>query len=1007
MKFLQHVAQHLYQRRMLGLSPDEQASLRVVFPSRRARIYFAQHLSAVAEKPLWLPAADSIGGLFERISGLREANRYAVVAELFGCYKQAFAERAKALYPNATNAFDETFEQFFYWGDLMLRDFDELDKYLVKADPLLKNLTNIRDLEDNELSFLSREQLMYLTNFWKNVKLEKDLPKKFCDFWDILKPTYDRLRAVLKAKGMGYAGMIYREAVEQMGDYDFGDEQYVFVGFSALTACEEKLFAELQKRGKAEFYWDYDCYYRDSEGQEAGRFVRKNFEKFRPADADDGSYDEVYGCFAQPKNISIVAVPTELMQAKTLPTLLKKLPNQNEICTPKTAVVLTNPNLLIPVLYSLGEAGNEAVNITMGYPLAQTSTYSLLEFVMRLQKRARGSATAPRFYHKDVLALLGHEYLHALLGSCAAKVCQKIVERNMVYLSPEQLAALLHECGAAGKRETLTTSLFAKHDDYKKFMALLKSLLEELAANYGSKADESANNAANENLDFALQHAAIAACVRSLNALGDSLAACGEVDISVSMACSFLLAALKGETIPFEGEPVSGLQVMGILETRLLDFDNIIVLSLNEDTFPSAGGVQSLLPYDLRRAYELPTIEESEALHAYYFYRLLQRAQNVALLYNSGGGEQSSGEMTRYLRQLLLESPHKGNIAESVVAFRFETSQQGKKTVEKVGEVRDKLAAFASGERKLSASSMKNFMSCPMMFYYASVQGLRENQEVDESPNALLLGNAFHGLMEELYGAFVGQIIEKQDIKKLLENEEHIALRATYYTAKMFTNLNSREEHEPDVFELNNVHENGELYLLNEVVKKYVEAMLRFDLEQAPFRLLGTEAEVEHSIEFCDALGNPATVQLCGIIDRVDEKDGAIKIIDYKTGSAGSKPTADSFDKLFSAKQSDQRQEIFQTMLYSLFVQKKGDYAGKKIAPMLYFLREFAKGDATCSGSIQIEKQEVSDAAPLLEEFEHRLQDLLQQIFDYSQPFTQAADEAHCQYCKFGEPCGK
>ncbi|MDR2814818.1 MAG: PD-(D/E)XK nuclease family protein [Prevotellaceae bacterium] len=957
--FLERVAQSLYVR-----YGEQISSLTLVFPSRRARLYFSEYLSPQLSRPLWQPKATAIAEIFSRLSGLSEANRYLLVAELYKSYQK-------------NRHTDESFERFYFWGEVMLNDFDALDKYLVQVDPLLRNLAALKNMDDS-LSFLSKAQRDAVQAFWQNFSPEKSgrLQEDFASLWSALLPAYNDFRQALRKKNVAYQGMMYREGAEILlkNGFDFGAERFAFIGFNALNECERTLLRYLRQEDRAEFFWDYDPYYVDDKRQEAGLFMRQNLADFPPVAPDEGG-----SLFAGEKDIQVIATTSDVLQAKLLPTLLGEA-CRGQPLDRRTAVVLADEGLLIPTLYALPPE-TETLNVTMGYPLAQTPIYSLVELLIRLHKNAREAEGLPlRFYHKDALALLQHQYIRMVAGGASRALCDKIIRQNRVYVTSEDFFP-----EESSRTRFSVSRLFVKLPTPDAFAALLGALLAAIAT----------AEAAEDSLDSKLRREYVACAYKSLNQLADALREC-DMQPELPVFLNILRSALKGIRIPFEGEPVAGLQVMGILETRTLDFENLVVLSLNDDIFPHGETVPSLIPYNLRRGFGLPTVEQHEAMYAYYFYRLLQRAKRVRLVYNSQGSDSRSGERSRYLRQLVMESPH--SVTERSVSYSVTHTPAQPIAVDKTGAVAAALAEFLDdGARAVSASSLNSYIACPLKFYFAQIARLREPEEVAEEVDGRMLGNIFHHTMQALYSPFLSKTISAADLAGLLHNRPQLVALAEAQTAKEFFN---------DEKEVAEIARNGKLFMVKETVAKYVEGMLRYDMRRAPFTVRGLEEKMEHKLRVNVGHAQRA-VNFKGYVDRIDVADGGFRIIDYKTGSSlnGKKLKFLSVDALFSEKEEARRPEILQTLLYSSIMREKEGAAA--VAPMLLFIRNICKSDF--DGSIKIKSgagyAAVDDATPLLPRFEELLRAALSAMFDVSQPFTQTDDAEACALCPYSEIC--
>ncbi|MDR0414568.1 MAG: PD-(D/E)XK nuclease family protein [Prevotellaceae bacterium] len=944
---------------------EQISALTLVFPSHRARLYFSEYLSQQLSRPLWQPGSTGMGDVFARISGLAEASRYRLVAEIYKSYTK-FRKT------------DESFEHFYPWGEVMLNDFDALDKYLVQVDPLLRNLAALKGI-DGSLSFLSEEQRAAVQTFWQNFSPGQNgrLQASFASLWSALLPTYNDFRQTLRKENLAYEGMIYREGAEILlkNGFDFGAEKFVFIGFNALNECEKVLMRRLQEEQRAEFFWDYDRYYIDDRHQEAGLFMRQNLSEFPPLDADEDD-----ASFSEKKDIQIIATTSDVLQAKLLPTLLSEVCGDRPLDR-RTAIVLADEGLLIPALYSL-PPDIEMLNVTMGYPLSQTPIYSLTELLISLHKNAREAENQPtKFYHKDVLALLQHQYVRMVAGKEARALCGKIVRQNRAYVTAEDLAT-----EADDRSRFPVQQLFAKFSTPDAFTSTLGQLMADVAAAESRE----------DSFDGKLRREYVACAYKALNRLMEALRESG-MELELSPFFNLLRSALKNIRIPFEGEPVAGLQLIGVLETRALDFEAVVALSLNDDIFPRGEAMPSLIPYNLRRGFGLPSVEHHEAMYAYYFYRLLQRARRVRLVYNSQGSDNRSGEMSRYLRQLIMESPH--NVPERSISYSVTRTPAKPVTVEKTGAVAAALAEYLNGgERAISASSLNSYIACPLKFYFSQIARLKEPEEVDEEIDGRTLGNIFHHAMQSIYAPRLGQRVLAEDIEAMLQNRQEITTLAEKETAR---------EVFSDEKEVAEILRNGKILMVKETVVKYIEGTLRYDMHRAPFTVAGLEKKVEHQLQIDGGQAGRA-VNFSGYIDRVDAiADGSVQIIDYKTGSSlnGKKTKFLSVESLFSEKDAERRPEILQTLLYSSIVLEKGEAAA--VLPVLLFVRNTCRGDF--DGSIKIKSgtsyAAVSDAAPLLPRFGELLRATLNSLFDVSQPFTQTSDAEACALCPYSEIC--
>ena len=646
--FLKQVATHLYEK-----YKDNIGSLTLVFPNRRGGVFFVNYLNSLVTKPLISPEIMTINELFSSLSTLHVPDRLSLIFRLYKVYR----ELTKTT---------ELFDDFYFWGEMLVHDFDQVDKYLVNSHDLFTNVTDLKEIDDR-FSSLHDEERERLGDFWKTLSNQDKTPnqQEFIRLWEDLNGVYEKFKETLYTEGLAYEGMLYRDVVNQNLKNDpslFANKIFAFIGFNALNRCEEELFDFLQNNRKAIFYWDYDNYYLEDHTQEAGYFLRKNILRYPHA----GYIPECEDLKSIPKTMKIVNIASQVGQAQVATAELIRQ-NSGELNFDETAIVLCDEELLLPVINAL--PGNiEKVNVTMGFPLKMTPVFSLISQLVDLQKNVRIAPDGPSFYNKDVMRVLSHQMVVDFEPYTSKTLIDSILENNVIYLPDKDL-----------KRTDFLDQLFASPQniiglsDY--FLGILKVVFLHWQKNAGDQEEEELKSAV-EDENGAIYREYLYQSYLAVNKLKDILVNDGikvfESDNFVSRDAffRFLMQYLSGISIPFEGEPLEGLQIMGILETRTLDFKNLILLSMNDGTMPKISSNGSFIPYNLRRVFGLPTIEEQNAMYAYYFYRLLQRAEDVTFVYDSGAGGMNTGEKSRYLYQLLLESPF--TISETNIVFSVE-----------------------------------------------------------------------------------------------------------------------------------------------------------------------------------------------------------------------------------------------------------------------------------------------------------------------------------------------
>jgi hypothetical protein len=827
----------------------------------------------------------------------------------------------------------------------MLHDFDLIDKYRIDARLLFRNLKAQKDLE-GDLSFLTDEQIAHIRKFWSSFSPEKSaLQERFFSIWNALPDIYTLFKQRLQEKGMAYEGMLYRN----IDAGNLRNEQFVFIGFNALNECEKALFRRLQQQGKAEFYWDCDAYYLRDPQQEAGAFLRQNIREF-----PSPLFDKDFSPLSEEKEIRIVTAPSDVIQAKLTPQLLAGM---GATADHRTAVVLADEALLSPTLHALPAAA-ESINVSMGYPLRQTPVYTLLDLYLRLHHKAKQNGAKTRFYYRDVLPLLYHPFLKTLVPHAAQRHTSDIVEKNKIYVTPGEF-----------NDDALLTAIFTPVEHYSSLIAQLQYLLEALSrATFGDGSEKLIRTYAHH-------------CAKLLNRLKKS-ADESRIALSLPVFTGLLRKLLGSETIPFTGEPLAGLQVLGLLETRNLDFENVILLSCNEGVLPKHANAPSFIPYNLRRGFGLPTTELHEAVYAYYFYRLLQRAKKITLVCNSKIDDTHTGEASRYLLQLGMEM--KRPIQRFNVSFSMSHKEAAPIVVEKDEKIMQELLRYCiDGDDPpyLSPSAINTYLSCSLRFYFRYVAHLKPRDEMAEDIDGRLLGDVLHRAMDTLYKPFKKKTLRAEDIKDvaaqqpLLTEAVNAALAKAYYYAE-----NLPEE----------VLDDGKMMLLRDVALKYVRQILHYDAAQTPFAIDDTELKLVRQLDI------PPRPRIGGYIDRLDRQGDTWHIIDYKTGATKNK--FKGVEALFSGDPAQQNPAILQVLLYAVLLRQ--EHPGQKISPKLYFLREIYNPGA----DFRIID---ADIAPYVDDFTHALHSTLARLFDAAVPFVQTTHPEACAYCDYQKICGR
>ena len=954
--FLKLVAADLYKHTEGNL-----AHTAVVFPNKRAGLFFNEYLAQESESPIWSPAYVSISELFRSLSPWEVGDPVKLVCELYKIFRRETQST-------------ETLDDFYFWGEMLISDFDDADKNKVDTDKLFSNLQDLRNIMD-DYTFIDDEQEEAIRQFFQNFSIERRtaLKERFISLWDVLGNIYKGFRESLASQNIAYEGMMYRHVIEHLDVDKLPYEKYVFVGFNVLNKVEHTLFTQLKDAGKAVFYWDYDEFYmkenRQAVTHEAGEFIRRNLRDF-PSPLSG----ELFKNLSKPKEVHYIASSTENAQARYLPQWIR-----NNLTTPEkeTAVVLCNEALLQPVLHSL-PAEVKHVNITMGFPLSQTPVYSFLIALLELHTHGFNFKSG-RYTFQSVVTLLKHPYTRQLTGQ-AELLEKELTRNNRFYPLPGEL----------GKDEFLTR-LFTPLSGNLNLCIRLSETLQQVASIY------QANTSGTEDTDAfnQLYRESLFKAYTTINRFR-TLIEEDELTVQSETFRRLLVKVLSATNIPFHGEPAIGMQVMGVLETRNLDFHHLVLLSVNEGQLPKSGGDSSFIPYNLRKAFGMTTIEHKIAVYAYYFYRLLQRAERITLMYNTSSDGLNRGEWSRFMLQFLIEWPH------PITRQFLEAGQspQGTSpiTVEKTPDVMRRMQSLfdvrANPKAKFSPSALNYYLDCPLKFYYRYVAGLSAPDEVSAEIDSATFGSIFHYAAEHIYKDLTthGKVINKEALETLLRNEVKLQDYVDTAFKKLFFNVPQNEKPEY----------NGVQLINSAVIARYLKQLLQNDLRYAPFTFIASEMEVDEPIDIQTPKGVIKS-RIGGIIDRMDSKDGTLRIVDYKTG--GDADTPPHVESLFipDKKRSNY---VFQTFLYAAIMCRK--QPTMKIAPALLYIHRAAT--ETYSLVIQMgeprkPKEAVEDFSKYEKEYRERLQGLLEEIFNPEKSFTQTEIIEKCTYCDFKALC--
>lgn len=972
-----------------------------IFPNRRSLVFFRKHLAAALSEafssaaeggmsgdsvsgpvsgpcsgsglgtgpgvpvPIIAPEMLTVNDFFYKVYDVPVTDRVTLLLELYECYK-------------ALNGKAEPLDEFIFWGDVILGDFNDVDKYLVDPKQIFTNVSDYKEMQDT-FSYLSERQRQAIEGFVSHfndrsgrltVHLDSDNPnvkERFLMIWNILYPLYTSFRSRLKEKDEAYEGMVYRDIAELIsgnGAEDFAErlravfprsEKYVFVGLNALNECEKTVLRRMRDRGMAEFCWDYSGKMIRDRRNRSSLFMEENVREFPQ------KYEWDEDGLGIP-HIRIMSVPSSVGQVKQIPQILSSAMAEEGVAPDDCAVVLPDETLLMPLLNTIPPDITD-INVTMGYPMAGSAFHTFMNAVTAVQMYIRPSRSSSGqsdelFYYKPVWTLFSDAIFRKIMTADDREAVRKIKSEVRTYISRKDLSGtplldllftpVLHDLNVPDGAQV---DALAGHQ--LKVAAFVASALAE-------DVDMSVE------VTFAKEYWMNVSRLRAIS-----------LHVKPMTYMRILEQLLAGVSVPFNGEPLKGLQIMGPLETRALDFRNLVILSANEGIFPRRNVSSSFIPPELRRGFGLPSYEFQDAVWAYYFYRMISRAENVWMLYDSRTEGMKSGEESRYIRQLEyhFRLPVERYIASSPVKAGS-VAMEIEKTADDVRRIKDGV---------LSATALQNYLMCPAKFYYQSVLGLSAETEVSESMDAAMIGKVYHGVMQRLYS---GRTTVGLDyLESLAGSMSEIK--------SMVWDLMLEELHSPEV--------SGRNLVIGDVIVKYVLKTIERDKEQleargsGEFEILGLEKRLE-----CEFGG----FRFKGYIDRMDSfAPGEIRVVDYKTGKVHQEDMqiteADgtkAVDKLFGdGPFADKPKIALQLFIYDLLLEKNGLSHGRRVIDSVYSTAQLFSGPPA--------QAEVGKS--FYDAMSGHLAGLLDEISDISKPFSRTEDLSVCQYCDFKAICGR
>lgn len=972
--FLRQVAEHYY-------AGGDISQKCFVFPNRRSMVFFVKHLSDLVKeegtKPLKMPALYTINDFFYKVAGVGVTDRVTLLLRLYSCYK--------ALNPKA-----EPLDEFIFWGDILLSDFDDVDKYLADPEKLFTNVVDFKELTGDISEYMEQSQIDAIKAFVSHFKDKDgkltvnlggdDVKAKFLQVWDILYPLYKSFNETLKSLDMAYEGMVYRNLASRLESESASDilsevfpqsSKFVFVGLNALNNCEKTVLRKMRNAHLAEFCWDYSGDMIKDKLNKSSFFMASNVVEFPQAMEFDTKGLEV-------PEINVISVPSSVGQAKQIPQILGKSGDPNDF-----AVVLPDESLLVPVLNSIPREVSD-INVTMGYPMSSSVMFSFMNIISSLQIHTRKKENAFLFHYSQVKDLFRNSIFAKVLDEEGKAALKGILEQGKFYIPESDFSS--HPLLKLVFTPVVLQPKEADANQIRRIQQYQKDIITAIAPRLKDVPDMCME------LDFAKGY------YQSINILEKE-----DLPIQPVTYFSLLSSLLNGISVPFKGEPLKGLQIMGPLETRALDFSTLVILSANEGIFPRRNVSSSFIPHELRKGFDLPTYEFQDAVWAYYFYRMICRAKSVWMLFDSRTEGLKAGEESRYIKQL---EYHFGLKLRRFYAQANATAVEIEKDdIKKTPEAIEKIKKL-----NLSASALKNYLNCPAKFYYHSVERLKPEEELSEDMDASMIGNVFHETMQALYigDKAMDPLFDMSDEERV-KKAGHMDVVTESYIRQWLSKerrgaLKSRIR-SIMLSQLNTLEITGRNLVVEDVILSYVLKTLERDIEHmhdngvSSFKVLGLERKY-----FWELNG----FKFNGTVDRLDSfTPGVVRIVDYKTGKVektdvdiNDDNALEITDTMFGDDNTKRPSIAFQLFLYDEFVKEHDEKDG--VEGVSYVNSIYSVSKLFTDKVLDVPVNELFN-----ETVKKRLDGMLADLVDPDIPFTRTDDRKTCSYCDFKMICGR
>jgi hypothetical protein len=959
--FLERIAKLLYEE-----NGDQIRNHCLVFPSRRAGLYFLKYYSSHLKKPSWTPSILTINEFFGSFSDHTVADNEILLFELYRIY-------------HGLNKSAESFDEFYFWGDMLINDFDDVDKYMAVASVLFRNIQDFKNI-DYQFGDIDKEQAEIIKRFWYHFEPEKKSPEKtgFISVWSILSDLYSGFKASLRTRNLAYEGMIFRDVAEKYQSEKHPDIKWTkvhFIGFNALNKCELTVMSRLHKEGHAKFYWDYDnSYIKNGKLNSAGYFMISNLKILGNDMPDDWQYNTLLSADNKDVIRDIIETTSDIAQVKLVPDILDRTPGLAKDDAHHTAIILADEGLIVPLLTSLPR-NTDDINITMGYPLKMTGVYSLVKQLLNLQRNSKMQDNELYFGYHDVLTILKHQLVESKVTEDGNKIIDEIVKRNLIRIPSSFLC-----------RSGILSTIFRKADNPRQLSQYLRDILSVVPVS-----DINEEGTVKDQLtQKKLVNEFLYSVMLSVNRL-ETIISSSDISFNNETYIRILDKILKSQSVPFSGEPLSGIQIMGFLETRALDFKNIIMLSVNEGILPSATSGSSFIPFSIRESFGLPVTNHKESVYAYHFYRLLHRAENVTFIYNSDSNGLRTGEISRFLIQMKYEQMIKPAVLN--ISFDIRTPLSiGSEVIKKEDHIRRLQSLYIDPESKavFSPTAINTWLNCRMRFYYRYINRLKEPEAVSSEIDHAVFGQILHMIMKRIYEGFINREVSPGFVDSLIKEEGRLL------------DIIDRAINEHYNSDMNRPMSGNDI-IIRDILLVYFMKILQSDKALAPFTVIDLEKTFYFGLSFTGN-GENKIIRTGGNIDRIDRLSDTIRIVDYKTGDTAER--INSISDLFADDRKKDLDGWLQTLLYC-----EAWIAGNEmclIRPSIYKVKELSAEKFSDKLKIKEEKNSdflLNDYQTVRESFLKGLREVIALIFNPEEPFRMTKNLNKCGYCPYQALC--